>query len=90
MCHTGFLTACSSANLYDIYIFCVSVQGKLSANLYDIYHCVQCKTADDIQRNCPKHVEDYSKNKFDKLMHLVGFIVRIYHDARSPECQINL
>ena len=20
-------------------------------------------------------------------MHLIGFIIRIYHDARSPECQ---
>ena len=47
--------------------------------------CVQWKTADDGQRNCPKHVEFYSKNKFEKLVHLVGFIVRIYHDARSPE-----
>ena len=35
------------------------------------------KTPDDGQRNCPKHVEFYSKNKFDKLVHLVGFIVRI-------------
>ena len=35
-----------------------------------------------------KHVEFYCKNKFEKLVHLVGFIVRIYHDARSPECQI--
>ena len=26
------------------------------------------------QRNCPKHVEFYSKNKFEKLVHLVGFI----------------
>ena len=25
------------------------------------------------------------KNKFEKLVHLVGFIVRIYHDARSQE-----
>ena len=25
-----------------------------------------------------KHVEFYSKNKFEKLVHLVGFIVRIY------------
>ena len=34
----------------------------------------------------PKHVEFYSKNKFEKLVHLIGFIVRIYHDAaRSPE-----
>ena len=23
-------------------------------------------------------------------MHLVGFIIRIYHDARSSECQIYL
>jgi len=27
----------------------------------------------------------YSKNKFEKLMHLVGFIIRIYRDAQSPE-----
>jgi hypothetical protein len=33
-------------------------------------------------------LEFYSKNKFEKLAHLVGFIVRIYHDARSPERQI--
>ena len=46
--------------------------------------CVQWKI-DDGQRNCPKHVEFYSKNKFEKLVHLVGFIIRIYHDARSPE-----
>jgi len=40
-----------------------------------------------IQRNCPKHVEFYSKNKFEKLVHLIGFIIRIYHDARSSECK---
>jgi len=51
--------------------------------------CVQWKTRDDGQRNCPKHVQFYSKNKFEKLVHLVGFIVRIYHDARSAERQIN-
>ena len=38
--------------------------------------CVQCKTQDDGQRNCPKHVEFYSKNKFEKLVPLVGFIIR--------------
>jgi len=27
-------------------------------------------------------------NKIEKLVHLVGFIIRIYHDARSPERQI--
>ena len=37
----------------------------------------------------PKYVEFYSKNKFEKLVYLVGFIIRIYHDARSPERQIH-
>jgi len=69
--------------------FCPDPAHKLSANLYDIYHCcVQWKTPDDGRRNCPKHVEFYSKNKCEKLVHLVGFIIRIYHDARSPERQI--
>jgi hypothetical protein len=38
--------------------------------------CVQWKPPDDGQRNCPKHVEFYSKNKFEKLVNLVGFMVR--------------
>ena len=50
---------------------------KLSENLY-VLLCVQRKTPDDGQRNCPKHVEFYSKNKFEKLVHLVRFIIRIY------------
>jgi len=54
---------------------------------YTIGVCVQWKTADDGQRNCPKYVEFYSQNKFEKLVHLVGFIIRIYHEARSPERQ---
>ena len=29
------------------------------------------------QWNCPKHVEFYSENKFEKLVHLVGFVIRI-------------
>jgi len=49
--------------------------------------CVQWKTPDDGQRNCPKHVEFYSKNKFEKLVYLVGFVIIIYHDARSHERQ---
>ena len=43
------------------------------------------KNSCDGQGNCPKHKEFYSKNKFEKLVHLVGCIIRIYHDARSPE-----
>jgi len=43
----------------------------------------------DGQRNFPKHVEFYSKTKLEKLVHLVAFITRIYHDARPPERQKN-
>ena len=50
---------------------------KLSANLYDIYHC--CVYSEKLlmmdRVNCPKHVEFYSKNKFEKLLQLVGFIM---------------
>ena len=38
--------------------------------------CVQRKTPDDGQRNCPKHVDFQSKNKLKKLVRLVGSIVR--------------
>jgi len=30
------------------------------------------------------------QNKFEKLVRLVGFIIRVYHNAWSSECQINL
>jgi len=49
---------------------------------------VQWKAPDDGQRNSLKHVEVYFRNKFEKLVHLVGLIIRIYHDARSHERQI--
>ena len=54
--------------------------SKLSANLYDIYHCcVYSKKLLMMDRGTvPKHVEVYSKNKFEKLVYLVGFIIRIY------------
>jgi len=64
--------------------------GSERKNLYDTYHCCVYSEnpPDDGQRNCPKHVEFYSKSKFEELVHLVGFIIRIYHDERSPERQI--
>ena len=45
--------------------------------------------SDDGQKTCPKHVEFYHKNKFEKLVHFFGFIIRTYHDARSSECHID-
>ena len=68
--------------------FACLLARKLSA----CHHCCVYseKTPDDAQRNCPKHVEFHSKNNFEKLVHLVGFIIRIYHNARSPERQIHV
>jgi len=45
---------------------------------YTIAVCT-VKSLDDGQRNCPKHVEFYSENIFEKLVHLVGFIIRKNH-----------
>jgi len=51
--------------------------------------CVQRKAPDDGQKNCLKLVEFNPKNKFEKSVNFVGFIIRYYHDARSPERQIH-
>ena len=45
--------------------------------------CVQWKTPNVGQRNCPKHVEFYSKNKFEKLVHVFGFIIRKHRKSNT-------
>jgi hypothetical protein len=37
-----------------------------------------------------QHVEFHSKNAFQKLAHLVGFITGIYHNTWSHEHKINM
>ena len=47
-------------------------QWYLSYRFADIYHCCVCnKKLMMVDRNCSKHVEFYSKNKFEKLLQLV-------------------
>jgi len=75
VCHTGLLTACEldqdgTGSVLILLASCI-------CNLHDkLLLCVQWKTADDAQKNCPKYIEFRSKNKFAKLVHLVGFIIR--------------
>ena len=52
--------------------------------------CEQGSQGNDGQMNCPKHVEFYSKSKFEKLVRICVFFIRIYHDARSPDRQIRI
>jgi len=51
---------------------------KLSANLYDIYHC--CVYSEKLLMmdtgTVRNMAEFHSKNKFEKLVHLFGFITR--------------
>jgi len=63
---------------------------QLSANLHDIDHrCVYSEKLLMMDRGTVRNMlEFYSKNKFEKLVHLVGFVIRMYHDARSPERNI--
>ena len=51
--------------------------------------CVQWKTPDDGQRNCLKHAEFHSKNKFEILVHLVGFIIRKINRTWLYACYFN-
>ena len=66
---------CTSSGVFH----CTHTNGICHTDL----PCVQWKTPDDGQRNCPKHVEFHFKNKFAKLVHLVGFIIR-----NLPRCTV--
>ena len=66
------------------------VRPDPARKLYDIYHrCVYSEEILMMDRGTVRNMQSfYSKNKFEILVHLVGFIIRIYHDARSPKPQI--
>jgi hypothetical protein len=48
---------------------------------------VQWITPDYGQRNCPKHVEFQFQNKFEKLVHVVGFVIRRPTDLSAHKIQ---
>jgi hypothetical protein len=50
ICYTGYADCLLASSQHNVYVLL----------------CVQCKTHDDGKRNCPKHEEFYSKNKFEK------------------------
>jgi len=75
ICHTGLLTSWSCSQAVSKPVWPIPML------------CLQWKTPDDGQRNCPKRIEFHSKNKCEKLVHIVGFIIRIYNDAQLSEFQ---
>jgi len=72
ICHTGLLTAYEQ----DQDIPSWSCSQAVSLPVWRIpLLCVQWRTADDGQRKSSKHIEFHSRNKFEKLVHLVGLII---------------
>jgi len=73
ICHRGLLTACEQDQDGAPSWSCSQTVSK------PVWHipllCVQWKTPDDGHKNCLKHVKFYSKNKFEKLVHLNCFII---------------
>ena len=47
------------------------------------------ETPDDRQQLCPKHVDFFIKNNFEKYCISLALIIRKCHDARSYEYQNN-
>ena len=70
-CFRQFL--CPSSGVFPVHTAMVYV---IQVCWHILLLCVQWRTPDDGQRNCPKHVNFHSKNKIEKLMYLVGFIIR--------------
>ena len=58
--------------------------------MYRDIHTLQPYIIDFIQRGCHtlRLCRVSLQNKFEKLVHPVGFITRIFHDPRSPERHI--
>jgi hypothetical protein len=79
LCHTGLLTACEQ-DQDGTAVPSWSCSQAVSKPVwhtctYNIAVCTVEKTPDDGQWDCPKHIEFHSKNKFEKIVHLVGFSI---------------
>ena len=87
ICHTVLLTACEQ-DQYGTQ-FCLDPVRKLSTDLSDIYHCcVYSEKLLMMVRGTVQNVEFYSKNKFEKLVHLVGFIIRRFLSSLNRSDQL--
>jgi hypothetical protein len=83
ICYTGLLTTCEQ-DQDGTAVLSWSCLQTVSKPVWHIpLLCVQWITPDDGQRNCPKLVDFHSKNKFETLVHPVGFIIRIRREMHT-------
>jgi len=81
ICHTGLLTAWQRAGSgQNCSSTLILLAVKLSANLYDIYHyCVYSEKLLMMDRGTARSMKSFfAKNKFEKLVLLVGCNVRTF------------
>jgi len=86
ICHTGLLAACEQDQDGTGSVLILLASCQQTCMTYTIVVRPVKNSwwwTEEMSETCRL----YSKNKFENLVHLVGFIIRIYHDARSPERQ---
>jgi len=67
--HQVFFTV-HTATVYVIQVLLTACEQEQDGTAVSI----TCMIPNDGDMNCPKHVEFHSKNKFEKLVHLLGFM----------------
>ena len=96
LCPSSGVQYCVHSNSYLSYRLCSLSASGIRIPLADSEHnqhdkylllCIQYQTPDDGQYTCPKHVEFYTKINLKNQCISLVFIIWIYHDARSSECQ---
>jgi hypothetical protein len=78
LCPSGEFFTVHTAMVYVIQVCWQLVSRSICScsQAVSIGVCTVKNSPDDGQKNCPKNEEFHSKNKFGKLVHLVGFIIR--------------
>ena len=85
----GNISGVPQHGLHTSFLKLAQVLCRKAVSVTCMYCCVYNARLLMMDRETVRNMQElYSKNKFEKLVHLVGFIVRIYHDARSSECQM--
>jgi len=79
ICHTGLSTACKQDQDVPSWSCCQAVSKPAVCTVKNSWWWTE-----ELSKTCRVSIQ----NKFEKLVHLVGFIVRIYHDAWSHERQM--
>ena len=81
------LALCTQQQEFVIQVILTACQQSVSITC--MYCCVYSARLLMMDRKTVRNMYSPNpKNNFDILMHLVCFIIRIYHDALSSECQI--